>query len=80
MSSKNPFKVVFVGESKVGKSSIIGQYVSGKFNTKIQSSNTGQFIQKEVKLTDNSSVTLDIWDTPGEAKYRNVTKIYLKDV
>ena len=79
MSSKTPFKVVFVGESKVGKSSIIGQYASGKFNPKIQPSNTGQFIQKEVKLTDNSSVTLDIWDTPGEAKYRNVTKIFLKD-
>ena len=59
MSSKNPFKVVFVGESKVGKSSIIGQYASGKFNPKIQPSNTGQFIQKEVKLIDNSSVTLD---------------------
>ena len=80
MSGKNNFKVVFVGESKVGKSSLIGQYTLGKFNPQIQPSNTAQYIKKEVKLIDNSSVTLEIWDTCGETKYRNITKVFLKEV
>ena len=79
MSSPEPIKVVFTGESKVGKSSIQDLYINGKFNPEIQPSSTAQFFRKEVNLADKGNITLDIWDTSGATKYRNLAKIFLKD-
>ena len=79
MSSPEPIKVVFIGESKVGKSSILDMYLNGKFNPEIQPSSTAQFFRKEVNLADKGNITLDIWDTSGATKYRNLAKIFLKD-
>ena len=79
MSSPEPIKVVFTGESKVGKSSILDLYINGKFNPEIQPSSTAQFFRKEVNLADKGNITLDIWDTSGATKYRNLAKIFLKD-
>ena len=79
MSSPEPIKVVFIGESKVGKSSILDMYLNGKFNPEIQPSQTAQFFRKEVNLADKGNITLDIWDTSGATKYRNLAKIFLKD-
>ena len=79
MSSPEPIKVVFTGESKVGKSSIQDLYINGKFNPEIQPSSTAQFFRKEVNFADKGNITLDIWDTSGATKYRNLAKIFLKD-
>ena len=79
MAAQEPFKVVFTGESKVGKTSLITQYISGTFDSQIMPSLTAQFIKKEIKLPDNSLVTLDIWDVAGEKKYRSLSKIFTKD-
>ena len=79
MSSPEPIKVVLTGESKVGKSSIQDLYINGKFNPEMQPSSTAQFFRKEVNLPDKGNITLDIWDTSGATKYRNLAKIFLKD-
>ena len=79
MSSPELIKVVSTGESKVGKSSIQDLYINGKFNPEIQPSSTAQFFRKEINLADKGNITLDIWDTSGATKYRNLAKIFLKD-
>ena len=70
---------MFLGESKVGKTSILNLYKDGKFNPDIQPSLTSVFFRKEVNLADKGNITLDIWDTSGATKYRNLAKIFLKD-
>ena len=72
---KNP-KVVFAGETKVGKTSVIEQYVLGTFNPEKESSNGGKYYSKEIKLSDNSLVSLDIWDFGGDPKYRSLSKFF----
>ena len=62
MSSTEPLKLLLVGNSKVGKSSIIAQYVKGEFDQDIQPSLSAQFIRKEIKKSDQSSITVDLWD------------------
>ena len=79
MSSSEPIKIVFIGESKVGKSTILDLYKNGKFNPDIQPSLTSQFFRKEINLADKGNITLDNWDTSGATKYRNLAKIFLKD-
>ena len=79
MTSSEIIKVVLLGESKVGKTSIFNQYKDGKFNPDIQPSDTAFFIRKELNLADKGKTTLDIWDVAGATKYRNLAKIFLKD-
>ena len=46
MTSKEDFKTVLVGESNVGKTCIISQFVLNKFDSESQPSNTAQFNSK----------------------------------
>ena len=73
-------KVVLLGESGVGKSSIIKQYVTHTFDPEIHSSISSKYISKEVKIEDiNKGVKFNLWDTAGQEKYRSLAKIFYKD-
>ena len=75
----DPFKVVLLGESGVGKTCIIAQFTNGVFDPDTVTSLTAQFIRKTVSFEDGKSVTFDIWDTAGQEKYRSMAKIFYKD-
>ena len=75
----DPYKVVLVGESGVGKTCIIAQFTSGKFDPSTVSSLTAQFIRKTLEFPEGKSLTFDIWDTAGQEKYRALAKIFYKD-
>ena len=80
--SKNPliYKVVFIGESGVGKTSIISRYNFNEFSSQHNKTTCAQFCRKEVFIKDyNRSINFDIFDTAGITIYRNVTKIYYRD-
>ena len=78
MTKSEPLKVVLVGESKVGKTSFIYLAVKNEFPKDIESSITTQFVRKEFNFSDKT-VKFDIWDTPGQAKYRNIMKVFFCD-
>ena len=75
----NPYKVVLLGESGVGKTCIIAQFTSGTFDANTVTSLTAQFIRKTMEFADNKNITFDIWDTAGQEKYRSLAKIFYKD-
>ena len=80
--SKNPliYKVVLIGESGVGKTSIISRYNFNEFSSQHNKSTMAQFNRKEIFIKDyNRSIYFDIWDTAGITKQRNVAKIFYKD-
>ena len=82
MSSPSPdkLKVVLLGESGVGKTSIISQFISGKFDSDCISSLSAQYISKTVDFNDiNKSIKFDIWDTAGQEKFRALAKIFYRD-
>ena len=73
-------KVVLLGESGVGKTSIIKQFISKKFNPKMSTSVSAQFTSKILEFPEkNKRIRFDIWDTVGQEKYRSLTKIFYKD-
>ena len=73
-------KVVLLGDSGVGKSSILKQYVTHTFDPDINSSISSKYISKEVKIEDiNKTVKFNLWDTAGQEKYRSLAKIFYKD-
>ena len=75
-----PVKVVLLGESGVGKTSIISQFTANKFNPRCPTSVSAQFISKTIKFPQyNKTLKFDIWDTVGQEKYRSLAKIFYKD-
>jgi len=75
-----PVKVVLLGESGVGKTSIISQFTNNKFNPRCPTSVSAQFISKQIDFPKyNKTLKFDIWDTVGQEKYRSLAKIFYKD-
>ena len=73
-------KVVLLGESGVGKTSIISQFVSKIFKPKSSTSLSAQFTSKVIDFPSyKKSIRFDIWDTVGQEKYRSLTRIFYKD-
>ena len=73
-------KVVLVGESGVGKTSIIAQFTTGQFDPDCVTSLSAQFVSKTVEYNNiQKAIKFDIWDTAGQEKYRSIAKIFYKD-
>jgi small GTP-binding protein len=72
-------KVVLLGESAVGKTSIITRFVENKFKQDTMSSLSANFVSKKIEIGNNKSIKFDIWDTAGQEKYRALAKIFYQD-
>ena len=73
-------KVVLLGESGVGKTSIISQFTVNKFDPHRETSLSAQFTTKTLDFPDlGQSIKFDMWDTVGQEKYRSLAKIFYKD-
>ena len=80
MSDTESIKVVLLGESGVGKTSIISQFTTHTFDPHRETSLSAQFISKTTEFPDlGQSIKFDIWDTVGQEKYRSIAKIFYKD-
>ena len=75
-----PCKVVLIGESGVGKTSIISRYLLNKFSATLGSTPGANFTTKTVFLEEeNQSIKYEIWDTAGQEKYRSLAKVFYKN-
>ena len=73
-------KVVLIGESGVGKTSLISRYVNNTFDEGELTTVGATYAGKMVEFPEyNKTIKLEIWDTAGQEKYRAVTKIFYKD-
>ena len=80
MNEPEAIKVVLVGESGVGKTSIISQFTTHNFDPHRETSLSAQFITKIVEFADiGKSIKFDIWDTVGQEKYRALAEIFYRD-
>ena len=80
MSNEDSLKVVLIGESGTGKTSIIQRFSYNLFDSNCASSISSQYISKTIDLKDiNQSLKFDIWDTAGQEKYRSMAKLFYKD-
>ena len=74
-------KVVLIGESDVGKTSIISRYISNGFSSLPMSTPGANFTTRTVLMEEEScSIKYEIWDTAGQEKYRALAKVFYKNV
>ena len=73
-------KVVLLGESGVGKTSIISRYTTNTFSSILMSTTGASFATKTMMLEEeNQSVKFEIWDTAGQERYRALAKVFYKN-
>lgn len=75
-----PIKTVLIGESNVGKTSIISAFSRGVFNEHEKVTTGATFSTKKVFYEKyEKCVKFEIWDTCGQEKYRSLTHLFYKD-
>ena len=72
------FKILTLGESSVGKSSIILRYTNGHFNQQILSTTGIDFRTKIIEYNEQK-IKLVIYDTSGQERYRTIAANYYKN-
>ena len=75
-----PCKIVLIGESGVGKTSIISRYISNTFSSVLMATPGANFTTKTIYLKEQKqSIKFEIWDTAGQEKYRSLAKVFYKN-
>ena len=72
------FKVLFVGDSGVGKTQIINKFVENNFLENCVSTIGVDFKIKEVEFK-NKKIKLQLWDTAGQERFRAIIQNYYKN-
>ncbi|XP_061167335.1 ras-related protein Rab-37-like isoform X7 [Saccostrea echinata] len=72
-------KTILVGDSGVGKTSLLVQFDQGKFQAGSFSATVGIGFTNKVVDVDGTKVKLQIWDTAGQERFRSITRAYYRD-
>lgn len=68
---KNTLKVIVIGDSGVGKTSLIQTYFTGKFSAAHRPTLGADFLSGNVNL-NGKDYNLQVWDTAGQEKFQSI--------
>ncbi|KAI0776045.1 P-loop containing nucleoside triphosphate hydrolase protein [Trametes elegans] len=71
-------KIVIMGNTGVGKTSLLHRYTQGKFDPKNTTSTTGAFFVTKKVTVDGTKVRLQLWDTAGQERFRSMAPMYYR--
>ncbi|CAR29974.1 hypothetical protein ZYGR_0AD06650 [Zygosaccharomyces rouxii] len=78
------FKLVLLGDSSVGKSSIVHRFVKDSFDEFRESTIGAAFLSQTIKIEDKGSqqevvIKFEIWDTAGQERYKSLAPMYYRN-
>lgn len=76
--TQTKYKIVFLGDMSVGKTSIINQFMYGTFDSTHQPTIGIDFLSKTMYL-DDRTIRLQLWDTAGQERFRSLIPSYIRD-
>ena len=77
-STSSKFKIVFLGDQSVGKTSIINRFIYDTFEDVYQATIGIDFLSKPVYV-DDKTIRLQLWDTAGQERFKSLIPSYVKD-
>ncbi|EPS72171.1 hypothetical protein M569_02585 [Genlisea aurea] len=78
VSALAKYKLVFLGDQSVGKTSIITRFMYDKFDSTYQATIGIDFLSKTMYLEDRA-IRLQLWDTAGQERFRSLIPSYIRD-
>lgn len=70
-------KVVLLGDTGVGKSSLVLRFITNEFKP-FQESTIGASFMSKLFMIENNPIKFQIWDTAGQEKYKALAPMYYK--
>jgi small GTP-binding protein len=71
------FKIVLLGDTSVGKSCLVTQFVRGEFHDYAEPTIGAAFLTQTLSLEDDV-IKFEIWDTAGQERYRSLAPMYYR--
>ena len=78
MQDKKAIKIVFVGESGVGKTNLIRISNDEPFQRERNCTVSSSFLEKNI-IVNNKLYSYNLWDTAGQEIYRSLSKMFLEN-
>lgn len=72
------YKIVVLGDSSVGKTSLIHRFTTDNFNPHTANTIGAAFITK-IHNSNDKELKLEMWDTAGQERYRSLTPMYYRN-
>jgi small GTP-binding protein len=78
-AEKPRLKVILVGGTGVGKTSLISSFLKKPFDASVISTVSPAYTFRDVTRHDGLTLCLQIWDTAGQERYRSVSQLFYRD-
>eukprot|EP01087_Luapelamoeba_hula_P001261 TRINITY_DN10_c0_g2_i1.p1 TRINITY_DN10_c0_g2~~TRINITY_DN10_c0_g2_i1.p1 ORF type:complete len:224 (-),score=53.77 TRINITY_DN10_c0_g2_i1:75-746(-) len=72
-------KVLVVGDSFTGKTSLIGRFVHNIFSNNYKTTIGVDFALKDIIWDDRTHIKLQLWDIAGQERFSNMTRVYYRE-
>ncbi|OAD54589.1 Ras-related protein Rab-39B [Eufriesea mexicana] len=73
------FRLILIGDSTVGKSSLLKYFTDGKFAELSDPTVGVDFFARLIEVQDGTRIKLQLWDTAGQERFRSITKSYYRN-
>jgi Ras-related protein Rab-7L1 len=73
------FKVLVIGDSGVGKTAFVNQYVSGHYKGITKQTFGVAFALKVLQWSETETMRLQLWDIAGQERFTSMTRVYYKN-
>ena len=73
------FKIIIIGNSGVGKTSILERFILDKFDESLLSTIGINFSEKVILLENSKKIKLKLYDTAGQEKFNSISKSYFRN-
>lgn len=71
-NKKTLLKIIILGNSGVGKTSLMQQFINNTFSQQYKATIGADFLTKEIILENDKHVMLQIWDTAGQERFQSL--------
>jgi Ras-related protein Rab-1A len=78
MQTDNVFKTLIIGDSNVGKSSLLIRFSDNEYSENYITTIGLDFRTKKINI-DNKIIRLEIWDAAGQERFKALTKLYYRN-
>jgi Ras-related protein Rab-5C len=73
------YKLVLLGDASVGKTSLVGRFVSNQFNEAVETTVGAAFSTQSVTTDKGRTIKYEIWDTAGQERFKSLAPMYYRN-
>ena len=73
------YKLVLLGDASVGKTSLVGRFVTHQFNEAVETTVGAAFSTQSVVTDEGKTIKFEIWDTAGQERFKSLAPMYYRN-